>query len=253
MRLLNLFALTAVFVTSSFAVEQINWFSNGFTSNSQPNLHTGTITYSSLAGKAVGTNIDIDVLQGLGLPANNNIFVNCFSCTLSFVTGNNTSDTSGTTWSFGSTGSSITVKGGFDLNNNGVLDAADIQPGTTLLSGVFNSPITVTTPVANHPDLLFAATTLINVVNTQLANFYGVPGGYNWNGDYSQTIDTTRTQFTGPGGAGHYRITTVAMRNGVINDRLVVPEPTDLLLGSSVMGILVGGVVLRRRRLARQA
>jgi hypothetical protein len=247
-RLLNLLAVTALFVTCSFAAEQINWFSNGFTATNQPNLHTGTISYSSLNGKLVGANIDIDVLQGLGVPSNSNLFVSCFSCRLSFVSGGNVSNTSGTSWTFNATSSSIQVTGGFDLNKNGVLDASDIQPGAVLLSGVFSSPIAVTTPNLAKPDILLTASTVLNVVNTQLANFYGVPGGYTWNGAYSQTIDSSRPQFATSGaGKGHYKITTVAMRNGLLTDTLVTPEPTDLLLSSSVTGILMGGVVFRRR------
>jgi hypothetical protein len=251
MRLLSLFGLTAVLATCSFAAEQINWFSNGFTAYNQPNLHTGTITYATQGGALVGSNIDIDVLQGLSVPLNSNLMVNCFSCALNFTTGNNTADNSSSSWSFSNTGSSITITGGFDLNNNGVLDATDIQPGTTLLSGTFASSIAVTDPNPLKPDLLFTASTVLNVVNTQLSNFYGIAGGYTWNGDYSQTFDTTRPAF--PGNPGHYKISTVAMRNGVLNDRLVVPEPTDVLLFSSVTGILLAGVLLRRRRIAQQA
>jgi hypothetical protein len=248
MRLSNLFVLTAVFVTCSPAVEQINWFSNGFTAVNKPNLHTGTVSYSSLNGKLIGANIDIDVLQGLGVPSNSNLFVNCFSCRLSFASGSNVSNTSGTSWTFNAIGSTIQVTGGFDLNKNGVLDASDIQPGAVLLSGVFSTPVSVTTPNLAKPDILLTASTVLNVVNTQLANFYGVPGGYTWNGVYSQTIDSSRPQFATSGaGKGHYKIGTVAMRNGLLTDTLVTPEPTDLLLFTSVTGILMGCVVLRRR------
>jgi hypothetical protein len=254
MRLLNVVALTAVLVSCSFGAEQINWFSNGFTSISQPNTHTGTISYTSLGGKLIGTNINMDNLQGLGMPSNSNIFTSCFSCKLSFTTGTNTSDTSGNSWNFGDTGSTIKIVGGFDLNHNGVLDGGDIQPGTTLLSGVFSSPISVTTPNLAKPDLLFNAGTILNVVNTQLAGYYGVGPGYTWTGNYSQTVDSARPQFATSGaGAGHYKINTVAMRNGLLTDTLVTPEPTDLLLFSSVTGILMAGAMMRRRRTARQS
>jgi hypothetical protein len=251
MRLMRFLGLAAALATCSFAAEQISWFSNGFTAYNQPNLHTGTISYATQGGKLIGSGIDIDVLQGLAMPLNSNLMVNCFSCVVNFKTGNNTADTSGNSWSFSNVGSTISITGGFDLNHNGVLDATDIQPGTTLLTGTFASSIAVTDPNLLKPDLLFTASTVLNVVNTQLSNFYGVAGGYTWNGDYSQTFDTTRPQFTGA--PGHYKINTVAMRNGVLNDRLVVPEPTDVLLFSSVTGILFAAVLLRRRRLAQQA
>jgi hypothetical protein len=38
------------------------------------------------------------------------------------------------------------------------------------------------------------------------------------------------------------------MRNGLLTDTLVTPEPTDVLLSSSVVGILMGAVMLRRLR-----
>ena len=140
MRLLNVVGLTAVLVSCSFGAEQINWFSNGFTTFSQPNTHTGTISYTSLGGKLIGTNINIDTLQGLGMPSNSNISTSCLSCTLSFTTGNNTSDTSGNSWNFGDTGSTIKIVGGFDLNHNGVLDGGDIQPGTTSVEWRLQQP-----------------------------------------------------------------------------------------------------------------
>src|SRR5205085_12297413 len=121
----------------------------------------------------------------------------CLKCVLSCTTGANISDSGGTSWTFSSTGSTFKIVGAFDLNGNGILDAGDIAPGTTLLTGQFNTPITVTTPNLLRPDLLFSASTIINTLNGQLTNFYGIPAGYTWNGTYSQTIDSfNRTEFT---------------------------------------------------------
>jgi hypothetical protein len=251
MRRTQVLLLSLCSVALSHAAEQINWYSNGFTATNQPNYHTGSINFQTLAGKLIGNNIDIDVLQGLQTGAHANTFVTCFSCRLDFTTGTNVADTSGNWWTFGSTASSITVRGGFDLNGNGILDSTDIQPGTLLLSGSFTGLVAVVTPAASKPDLLITASSLMNIVNTSLANFYGIAGGYQWNGYYSQTVNTTRPQFATSGaGKGHYKVKTNAMRNGLLQDTLVTPEPTDLALGTAVFGVLAACVVARRRKRA---
>ena len=223
--------------------------------------HTGSLAYdptNALAtggtgNTAVGSNIDIDQISGLGTYANSGTTRKCFNCKLNFVTGAVISDVSanGTTFTF-SSGGSFTVSGTFDLNGNGVLDAGDGAASGALLSGVFSSPISITTNALNN-DTKFVAATIINTMNNSMEGFYGNAGTSVYRGDYSQSMTTVRKNL----GGNHYAVKSdkngstvkgvqTGMLDGTINDTLV-PEPMSVLLFSSVGGVLIW--TIRKRRM----
>ena len=218
--------------------------------------HTGSITYGSMGGGAVGQNIDIDSLTGTGTSVNPGVTAACFSCTLNFTTGTNINDrsASGTTWSFNG-GGTFTITGGFDLDNNGVLDASDVQTGTVLLSGVFNAPVTVR-PLGAGPDLKFTSATLITVLDNRVDGFFGSPGPSTYDGLYTQSFDSLRSRFSNNPANTNYnrwRFSTYnpngnpsGMLNGTVANTLVVPEPVSVLLSGTAAGILA--LCLRRQR-----
>ena len=234
------------------------------------NGHTGSISYDpryglgggpggiGTGGAAVGKGIDVDFLKGIGTAANSGVSAACFSCTIDFVTGSNSNNQSptGTTWSFNG-GGSFTVTGGMDLDGNGVLDATDIQPGTVLLTGVFNNPINVTT-VAPSIDFKFTSATLVNTMDNRVDGFFGVPGNGVYDGVYSQTFESARQRLSLNPASPNYdrwRFTTYAapsssvptgMLDGSVVNTLVVPEPVSVLLSATAAGILA--LCMRNRR-----
>jgi hypothetical protein len=232
--------------------------------------HSGSISYDprfqfgagGTGNTAVGQGIDVDFLTGTGTAQNDGVAAACFNCVLDFRTGATINDTSsnGDSWSF-SGGGFFRVTGGFDLNNNGVLDATDIQPGTALLTGVFNSPVTITTP--GGPDLKFTSATLINTMDNRVDWFFGTPGQGVYDGLYTQSFGSSRARlanhssspnydrwrfstYTPPGGS-----TPTGMKDGNVVNTLVVPEPVSVLLSGTVAGILVLCLRLRRRMVVR--
>ena len=232
------------------------------------NGHSGSISYDprygvgagpggiGTGGTAIGKNIDIDFLKGIGTANNDGVSAVCFSCTIDFQTGMNTNNQSanGTLWSFNGGGSFI-VTGGMDLNGNGVLDPTDIQPGSALLLGVFNNSVNVTAP---SPDLKFTSATLINTLDDRVDGFFGVPGQGVYDGVYAQTFHSTRARLnsnpTNPN-YNRWRFSTYTppgntipkgMMDGSVVNTLVVPEPVSVLLSATAAGILV--LCMRNRR-----
>lgn len=213
--------------------------------------HSGKITYTIGSQVATGNNIDIDSLSSYFTYSGNNFTRTCFSCTLTFVTGNVLSNTgsNGATvgWSFAG-GGSFVISGGYDLNGNGVLDASDIQKGSSLLAGTFSGPVTVT-PTGLGPDYRIAAGTLVNTMNNRLNALWGTQPGSSWNGYYAQTFAAIRTQYPGQ----HWAFATgskIGIKDGSTIDTLSVPEPLVISLFITLSVALVGGIFLRRKHTA---
>jgi hypothetical protein len=130
---------------------------------------TGTISFAGGTAPLVGTNIQVDEVVGdFGTPLNDGVVRNCIGCVLNFTTGAATAGT----WNFGP-GGSITIVGGVDLNNNGILDGGDVPANTTLLSGTLNGAMIIV--VSNQ--LRIAGAAFVDVKDADLAAFYGLPGG----------------------------------------------------------------------------
>lgn len=228
--------------------------------------HTGQIRYdprtplgvgAGTGNVAIGQNIDIDTLKGVGTVLNNGSTVTCFSCTLAFQTGSVVSDTDPNLWSFNG-GGFFQVTGGLDLNGNNILDATDIQPGTLLLQGVFNTPVQVLG--TSTPDVKFTSATLINTMDVRVDALFGNPGTSTYDGVYTQSFDASNERrrlnanplhpnynrwrfgtYTAPSASA-----PTGMMDGSVINTLVVPEPVSVLLSSTVAGILI--LCLRNRR-----
>jgi hypothetical protein len=234
------------------------------------NGHTGSISYDPRNGLgggptgtgtgniAVGSNIDVDDVTGIGTLKNSGVAAQCFSCTISFHTGAATNDTSaaGTDWSF-SGGGYFQVIGGFDLDGDGNYDATlDVPTGTLLLTGVFNNPVTITNPGPAN-DSKFASATLVNIMDNRIDAFFGTPGQSVYDGVYSQTFDSLRSRLSNNPASVNYnrwRVSTygptpnnpTGMLDGSVVNTLVVPEPVSLLLFGTTGGIIA--LCMRRRK-----
>ena len=191
---------------------------------------TGTLSYAGGVSPFVGTSISVDEVVGLdGTPLNNGVTRDIFGGDLDFTTGAYIGD--GTNWIFGP-GGSITITGGVDLNNNGVLDAGDVPAGTILLIGTFTSPTTILT---SGPSLrIISSGSFDDIKDDQLAGFYGLPGtGFGWTGGFG-------LGFVSQNAPGSSFSSTIPTSGDLINFP-IVPEPTSmLLLGLGLVGAIGG-------------
>jgi hypothetical protein len=152
--------------------------SSGFNCNStDPNgtmagANTSFISYDPIktanAHKAVAKYIPIGNFDAFGFASNNGKSITCQSCFLSFVTGLNTMDTpkpsASQFWSFSSVGS------WFQITGTGVagLSFGGPQP---IVSGMFSTPITVSSGATNS-DMKFVAATIVNHVYSGVTNLF---------------------------------------------------------------------------------
>jgi hypothetical protein len=187
-----------------------------------PVIPGGTVTYDGAGGAAIGTDILLQSIQGLGTPANDGATLDCVGCTLNFVTGANLTE-GPTLWNFA---------GGGTITLTGAVPALALPAGTLLLSGTFaGTPNEITGGDAFG---LFAAVGT-DVKNEALAGFFGLdPTGF--------TFGTTSIQTaTVVGANGSFNGTVV--NADLNNTQAVVPGPaTGLLLG---LGLFVLGAVRR--------
>lgn len=133
---------------------------------------TGTISYNGLGGPLVGTGIDVDSVVGLDTPLNDGVARACISCLLSFSTGHFAGSDPGA-WYF-DPGGWLTLIGGVDLDDNGVINAGDIPLGTTLIDGSFNG-LALVAAVGGTFRIVMA--TLNDTKPIALTDFYGLPSG----------------------------------------------------------------------------
>lgn len=129
---------------------------------------SGTITYLGGAAPLVGTGIQVDTILGLETSLNNLTTRNLLGGVLNFTTGP-FAGFSGANLTFGG-GGFITLVGGVDLDNDGVLGTGDIPYGSALVTGVPTgaqwSKLSSSFSIA---ELSFAST-----VNPDLLAFYGM-------------------------------------------------------------------------------
>jgi hypothetical protein len=215
-------------------------------------LTSGTTNLVSLSGSGpnanalVGSNIAIGSTQRVS-PAPS-LLHNCLGCVLNFTSGTGVSyNTSAFTYTFAS-GGAVSIVGGVDLNNNGVLDAGDIPAGTLLMSGSFLNNPTVFARGGTGGDLHITAGVILNSQNTQLNNFYfGAPmPGPVWNGILSLNFLPFGPRPPGsPSAILPYFNSSIIRQGSVLNN--FVPEPSSVLLYSGAFLFLMGLTVLRRR------
>jgi len=239
----------AVLTTVAFASPTLTFNSAGTTGtiNYNPNYSLGP---SNSTLTASGSGIDIDNLFAAGFPTNNGGPISCNSCTLSFTTGIVTSDVPGTNfWSFSSAGSTFTIFG------TGIGSTTFSSTPIALLSGSFSTPITVSVPNSARPDTKFIASTITNTVYSGVTSYFGFPSGYPWTGDYSQSFVASRTRVNNSGNpcpgcstaTSHAAFNSTSLSTGVVHDTTTVPEPTSMILFSTVAG-LIGFTTYRRRK-----
>lgn len=134
---------------------------------------SGAISYDGTpTGTLVGTELDIDLITGLGTPSNDQIVRVCKSCRFDFETGAFLGSTP-TTWVFGAGGTAVLI-GGVDLDNDGIIGAGDIPLGSILLQGTWVGNPTV---VALGGGFHLVGGPFVDTKHTALAEFFGLPGG----------------------------------------------------------------------------
>jgi hypothetical protein len=192
-----------------------------------PVIPGGTVTYDGIGGPAIGDDILLQSIQGLGTPLNDGVTLDCVGCLLDFTTGANISE-GPALWNFGP-GGTITL--------TGAVPALGLPAGTLLLSGTFSgTPNEIT---GGDGFGLFAAVGSDDK-NATLAAFFGLnPLDFTF-GTTSIQTDTT------VGANGSFSGTVV--NADLNNTQAVVPGPaTGLLVG---LGLLVLGLPSAFRRFA---
>jgi hypothetical protein len=187
----------------------------------------GVITYPTAGGNLAGLGIRVDTVT------NGTTQYGLINGVLRFSTGVLTSTTSNT-WNFGGGNNTlIQLRGGVDVNGNGVIDSGEIPTSTMLMAGKFGNA----TVLAVGDVFKIAAASFIDQKNEDLLELYGIDTGIPyWAGNFNLSFNAS--------GSPPSTFTSSEVLSGdVVNNP--VPEPaTMLLLGSGLLGM---GVYARRR------
>lgn len=197
----------------------------------------GSISYNGSGGPLIGTNIEVDMVIGLGTALNNHVDRLCDRCTLSFTTGPLASWTP-TSWSF-APGGSITLAGGVDLTGNGSTgDVDDIPSGTTLLTGTFiESPLVLS--IGGR--FKIAGALFTDRKDRRLLDFYGLRPDVVY-------LSAFNISFMAPGAPPGGFVGHVVLSGDIVNRPVSIPS-SILLFASGLIGLFLSrkGVYERRR------
>jgi hypothetical protein len=187
-----------------------------------PTIPGGVVSYDGAGGPAIGDDILLQSIQGLGTPLNDGVTLDCVGCLLDFTTGANLTE-GPALWNFGP-GGTITL--------TGAVPALGLPAGTLLLSGTFaGTPNEIT---GGDSFGLFAAVGT-DVKNATLATFFGLGPDFTFGTTSIQTttlVDPATGAFSG-----------TVVNADLNNTQAVVPQAaTGLLLG---LGLCVLGAVRR--------
>jgi hypothetical protein len=199
-----------------------------------PHPATANISYAGGVAPLVGIDINVVSVTGVDTSSNNGVTRTCFGCVLSFTTGN-FSSSNAIQWIFGGVGhaGTILLTGGVDLNGNNVQDGGDIAAGSTLLSGDFSGPVSVT--FIGGTFRIAATSNISDEKHVDLLDFYGLPN--------IPFFGNLNLGFNAPG-LPPDAFDSISVGSGDV-ENMPTPEPgTLLLLGSGLLGL---GYLQRRR------
>lgn len=188
----------------------------------------GTLAYGGEGGPLTGSGIGFDEITAGG------VTLVCVDCTLSFVTGANTSEGPVYIWDGG--GSFVLTGSAVDPGGDGVLGGGDdvvVAPvGTTLLAGQFQGPV-VGAPGGGG---IIISGSGLDTKNFDLLIYLGLDPNQ---GFIFQNTEIASSGFN-PGGNGGFNVTVTEA--DITNTP--VPEPGTLSL---LAAGLVGAALVRRR------
>jgi hypothetical protein len=199
---------------------------------------SGSISYAGGVNPLQGTQIQVDSVVGLNTLLKNNLAYNIIGGVLNFTTGAKTGE-----WQWGGgAGSSISIVGGVDTNNDTVADFSG-----TLLSGAFGSAQVIHQNGTFH----IVGGGFSDFKLPELLDLYGLPKfeaddttSLTYNGNFN-------ISFTAPYTANGAAIWSETLLSGDVTNTAPAPAPvpepaTMLLFGTGLAGF--GGAIRRRAR-----
>lgn len=218
----------ALAVTAAFWSGQATAAMISFTLDAQGG--NSRISYGGGGSPLEGKDIGVVSLKGIGTPVHAGDTIAVEKGSFTFTTGPS-ADTNKSgpliMWNFGS-GGSLTLAGG--------IPSLNIPDGTPLLTGTFNG-VSKVVPLDGNADLKMDGGAFVNVVDSRLAAYLGLPTkGVKYTGGVS-------TYFAAPGSAPGAILSTV-FSSGTVTTQ-PVPEPGTLAVFTLALG---GAFAWHRRR-----